>query len=245
LQAGLDVVGCIPVVGEIADGANAVVSLARGDYVGAGLSLVSMVPVVGDVIGKGGKVVKAGVKHSDDIVKIGRQLIKHEDDIIRAGKKLDKALDAGKQLAKHGDEALDAGKNVAKHGDEATETVVKKLKDEDLPVHKVNKSETPGIYDNTVKAQKDGQPSVLTRETNKKTIRKQRRSATKGKKAKKGQSIDEYPFASTKEGGQGATTATVPIGEQSQQGGQLSSFYKKNNIKEGDKFKVVPVDDTK
>ena len=48
VQAGLDVVGFVPRVGEIADGINALISLGRGDYVGATLSAISMVPVVGD-----------------------------------------------------------------------------------------------------------------------------------------------------------------------------------------------------
>ena len=47
LQLGLDVVGLIPGLGEIADLANAGVSLARGDYVGAALSLAAMVPFAG------------------------------------------------------------------------------------------------------------------------------------------------------------------------------------------------------
>jgi len=33
IQGALDIVGMIPVLGEIADGINGVVSLARGDYV--------------------------------------------------------------------------------------------------------------------------------------------------------------------------------------------------------------------
>ncbi|MFB5764109.1 hypothetical protein ACE5LO_27525, partial [Paenibacillus medicaginis] len=46
-QVVLDVVGCIPVVGEIADLANAGISLARGDYVGAALSVASAIPFAG------------------------------------------------------------------------------------------------------------------------------------------------------------------------------------------------------
>jgi len=55
VQAGLDVVGFVPGVGEIADGINALISLGRGDVAGAALSAMSMVPIVGDAIGKGGK----------------------------------------------------------------------------------------------------------------------------------------------------------------------------------------------
>lgn len=47
LQTGLDVVGLVPVVGEVADGANALIYLAQGDYVNAGLSGAAMVPFLG------------------------------------------------------------------------------------------------------------------------------------------------------------------------------------------------------
>ena len=75
LQVGLDVAGLIPGIGELADGANGVISLFRGDFVNAGLSFVSMIPVVGDGLGKGGK--------------IGRELIEHGDNILDSVKTLD------------------------------------------------------------------------------------------------------------------------------------------------------------
>ena len=59
VQLGLDVVGLIPVFGEIADLANAGVSAARGDYVGAGLSLLSAIPFVG-YAGTAGKATRYG-----------------------------------------------------------------------------------------------------------------------------------------------------------------------------------------
>jgi len=46
-QITLDVVGLIPGVGEIADLANAGISLARGDYVGAALSATAAIPFAG------------------------------------------------------------------------------------------------------------------------------------------------------------------------------------------------------
>ncbi|MCQ9839222.1 hypothetical protein ACUDOC_29435 [Pseudomonas aeruginosa] len=55
LQTTLDVAGLIPGVGEIADLANAGISLARGDYAGAALSLVSAIPFAG-WFGTAGKV---------------------------------------------------------------------------------------------------------------------------------------------------------------------------------------------
>jgi hypothetical protein len=47
LQTGLDVIGLVPGLGEIADGINGLLSLARGDYVGAALSFAAMIPFAG------------------------------------------------------------------------------------------------------------------------------------------------------------------------------------------------------
>ena len=75
LQLGLDIIGLIPVVGEIADVANGGISLARGDYTGATLSLLSAVPFVGylgtaGTIGRHGTkaVLEASVKTSKEVV---------------------------------------------------------------------------------------------------------------------------------------------------------------------------------
>ena len=47
VHTGLDVVGLIPGVGEIADGANALIYLAEGDKVNAALSAAAMIPGAG------------------------------------------------------------------------------------------------------------------------------------------------------------------------------------------------------
>ena len=47
VQTGIDLVGLIPVVGEIADGANALIYLGRGDKTNAALSAAAMVPIAG------------------------------------------------------------------------------------------------------------------------------------------------------------------------------------------------------
>ena len=59
LQFGLDLAGLIPVVGEIADGANGLIYTAKGDMLNAGLSFSAMIPVVG-VASTGGKLAKKG-----------------------------------------------------------------------------------------------------------------------------------------------------------------------------------------
>jgi hypothetical protein len=51
IQTGLDVVGMIPIIGEVADFASAGISVARGDYAGAALSMAAMVPFVGNAAG--------------------------------------------------------------------------------------------------------------------------------------------------------------------------------------------------
>ncbi len=75
VQAGLDVAGLVPGFGEFADGINALISLGRGDYVGASLSAMSMVPVVGDAIGKGGKILRVGLEHGDEVLEAGTKLL--------------------------------------------------------------------------------------------------------------------------------------------------------------------------
>lgn len=75
VQAGLDVAGLVPGVGEIADGVNALISLGRGDVAGATLSAMSMVPVVGDAVGKGGKILRAGFEHGDEVLEAGTKLL--------------------------------------------------------------------------------------------------------------------------------------------------------------------------
>ena len=51
IQTGLDVIGFIPGIGELADGANAAI-YANGDYLNGGLSILSVVPDGGDIIAK-------------------------------------------------------------------------------------------------------------------------------------------------------------------------------------------------
>ncbi|MFJ7973564.1 hypothetical protein [Psychrobacillus sp. NPDC096389] len=59
IQTGLDIVGLIPGVGEIADGVNGIIYTARGDTTNAALSFSAMIPFAGWV-STGGKFVKKG-----------------------------------------------------------------------------------------------------------------------------------------------------------------------------------------
>ena len=48
VQTGLDIVGLIPIVGEVADLANAGISVARGNYGDAAISIAATIPFVGN-----------------------------------------------------------------------------------------------------------------------------------------------------------------------------------------------------
>ena len=106
-----------------------------------------------------------------------------------------------------------------------------------LPKVTFLKSKVPNIAKHIEDAQAAGKPKILTRITSSSKIRSNR-SAACGNFSGTG-SCDEYPFASSKEGGAGASTRGVPLSEQNSQGGTLSSFYQANGIGDGDKYEVA------
>lgn len=111
-----------------------------------------------------------------------------------------------------------------------------------LPVLEFDSTEFPNKT--KVMTQKMGKTKrkTLTRQTGRSKIRRNRRAALKGKKkAGKNLSLDEFPFASTRQGGKGAAVRAIPVSEQNAQGGKMSSFYQNNNIKDGDSFIVKVV----
>ena len=109
----------------------------------------------------------------------------------------------------------------------------------DLPTVVFTREKTPGIADNIQKVQAECAPEVLNRASIKSEIRRNRREAlANSDKAPAGESLDEYPFASTTQGGRGSRFERVLVSEQNRQGGTLSSFYQKNDIKDGDPFRV-------
>ena len=74
----LDVAGFIPVVGAVADVANAVIYAAEGDWGNAALSAVSAIPGVGDAVGavgKGGKLLLKGAKLVEDALAKGKKML--------------------------------------------------------------------------------------------------------------------------------------------------------------------------
>lgn len=82
IHTALDVVGMIPIVGEVADGANALIYLAEGDAVNAALSAAAMLPVGGQAA-TGVKWGKKGV----DAVQAAKPALKAEKEIVEQAAK--------------------------------------------------------------------------------------------------------------------------------------------------------------
>ncbi|MDQ0196281.1 NucA/NucB deoxyribonuclease domain-containing protein [Paenibacillus wynnii] len=78
-QTGLDVAGLIPGAGELADGANALIYMAKGEKANAALSAAAMIPGIGS-IGTVGKLVGKGKGLLDE----GVSMAAHLGDDVRA-----------------------------------------------------------------------------------------------------------------------------------------------------------------
>lgn len=103
-----------------------------------------------------------------------------------------------------------------------------------LPVLEFDSQQFPNIAPHIQDAQTAGQPSVLTRTTDPALMNSNRAAATGGVVG-----LDEYPFASTYEGGAGASVRIVPAAENRLQGLRIAHFYWRNQIGDGDRFKVL------
>jgi hypothetical protein len=91
----LDIAGTIPIIGEIADGANAAIYFAEGDNINGTISVAAMIPFWGWTA-TGGKFVK---KAADKVGDIAGQTTKQADDLVDAGKNTAKQTeDAAGQL---------------------------------------------------------------------------------------------------------------------------------------------------
>ena len=91
---GLDVTGFVPVVGDLADGINALIYLCEGNYADAGLSAVAVIPVwgTGATAAKWGK---NGIKAAENIA-----------DIATDGKKVTNAVTDAAELARDSTKAV-------------------------------------------------------------------------------------------------------------------------------------------
>ncbi len=74
LQMLLDVVGLVPGFGAPADILNAIISGARGDWLGAGLSLVGVVPVAGEAA-TAGKIAKNADRYAAAVAKVADEVL--------------------------------------------------------------------------------------------------------------------------------------------------------------------------
>ncbi len=109
-----------------------------------------------------------------------------------------------------------------------------------LNVHFVFQAKTPQIYQNTLEAFRSGKPTTLHYDSDKTRQKQRRKEALEGHpKREDGTERDEYPYASTFEGGKGAVVADVPKTEQRIQGGHLSVLY--FALDQGEAFLVLPV----
>ena len=101
-------------------------------------------------------------------------------------------------------------------------------------------SRMPSVCANMRYAIRLGKPSRLTRTTNRAQIRRNRRNAPCRhlRRRPAGHNCDEYPFASTFQGGRGSVVRMVPRRENSIQGAVLGAFYRRNRIGHGGCFRV-------
>jgi hypothetical protein len=109
----------------------------------------------------------------------------------------------------------------------------------ELPALYFDRAVMPNIVAHIEKAIADGKPDVLTRVVDNDAKIAKRKAALKGlPELPATHSWDEYPFASVREGGKGASTAPVLRPEQHRQGGTMSEFYRNNNVGHNDQFRV-------
>jgi hypothetical protein len=109
---------------------------------------------------------------------------------------------------------------------------------EDVPTVVFSRSRAPGLADNFDNAVADGAPTRLDR-VGAAARDANRRAALRGQPpAPAGQSLDEYPFACSAQGGCGSFVGPVPASEQNYQGGVLSSFFQREGVNPGDPFNV-------
>jgi hypothetical protein len=94
----------------------------------------------------------------------------------------------------------------------------------------------PELAENITHAQKAGHPSILTHGGNSAA---NRAGALEGVPNIRPLSRDEYPFASSLEGGAGSWVGHVPVSQQNAQGAILKNFFKQNNVQSGDQYRVI------
>jgi hypothetical protein len=107
-----------------------------------------------------------------------------------------------------------------------------------LPELQISASKYPNLAENILNAQQAGHSQILTAGGD---IAANRAAALEGVPNITGLSRDEYPFASSQEGGVGAWVGHIPVSQQNAQGALIKNFIKANNITPGTQYKVVIV----
>lgn len=100
----------------------------------------------------------------------------------------------------------------------------------------ISASKYPEFAENILNAQRAGHPSVLTHGGD---AAANRAAALKGVPNIKGLCRDEYPFASSIQGGGGSWVGHIPKSQQQAQGGLITDFLRRSGLKAGDQYQVV------
>jgi len=105
-----------------------------------------------------------------------------------------------------------------------------------LPELEISASKYPELAENISNALNAGHPNVLTHGAD---AAANRAAALKEIPNIAGLSRDEFPFASSMEGGAGSWVGHIPAAQQSAQGGLITSFTRSNGILPGMQYRVV------
>ncbi|MFV0268492.1 MAG: hypothetical protein ACK5HT_15300, partial [Draconibacterium sp.] len=97
VQTVLDIAGMVPLIGEVADGANALIYLARGDFKNASLSAVACIPVIGSA-GTGAKLGIKGVDGATSAYKAAKT-VGEAADLATDVKRVKATVEVGEQVA--------------------------------------------------------------------------------------------------------------------------------------------------
>ncbi len=117
--------------------------------------------------------------------------------------------------------------------------ILKDRQCDDLKIVVLDAAKMPFITRNIQLAWTDGQPFILTRASQLQNANRAKACTSSFVRRFPKSSCDEYPFASTQEGGSGARVEEVHLDEQNCQGGTLSRGYQTAKIANGDQFLVV------
>ncbi|MFG3477883.1 NucA/NucB deoxyribonuclease domain-containing protein [Streptomyces sp. NPDC047980] len=112
-----------------------------------------------------------------------------------------------------------------------------------MPVHEIDANVHPVMAANFEKATANGAPAILSRwKVSEKLHQRNRnhaqRHAPRPRQFASNATWEEYPFASTYEGGQGATLTLAPGGMNSSHGNALKQFYANTGLQDGMPFLV-------